>query len=146
MLGVAVLIATVLLVAPHQPVATSVRRSTSASGSCRGVLNTSLSTNGPPLVFDLQARHLAPDPFRATISTVFALSNVVGLTLFVADGKVTADGLVAAAVALPAWSLGQLLRLARAQARARRTLPLDGAGPAVRRRHQHDRVSPSSEA
>ena len=47
-------------------------------GFVSGVLNTSLSTNGPPLVFGLQARHLGAAPFRATISTVFAFSNIVG--------------------------------------------------------------------
>lgn len=79
------------------------------AGFLSGVLNTSLSTNGPPLVFDLQARHLHADEFRATIAMVFALSNVVGLALFLADGKVTRSGLVAALVALPAWGLGQAL-------------------------------------
>jgi uncharacterized membrane protein YfcA len=79
------------------------------AGFLSGVLNTSLSTNGPPLVFDLQARHVSPDEFRATITMVFALSNVVGLALFLADGKVTRNGLVAALIALPAWGLGQLL-------------------------------------
>jgi uncharacterized membrane protein YfcA len=78
-------------------------------GFVSGVLNTSLSTNGPPLVFGLQARHLQPAPFRATISTVFAFSNVVGITLFALNGKITADGLQASAVALPAWALGQAL-------------------------------------
>jgi len=79
------------------------------AGFLSGVLNTSLSTNGPPLVFVLQARHLEPQPFRSTISMVFALSNIAGLTLFVAAGKVHHDGLVAAAVAIPALVCGQLL-------------------------------------
>lgn len=107
-LGVAVLVATVLLVrrinlshvGPGLDITT---------GFLSGLLNTSLSTNGPPLVFNLQARHLAPDEFRATITRVFALSNIVGLSLFLLDGKVTADGLKAALVAVPAWGLGQLM-------------------------------------
>jgi uncharacterized membrane protein YfcA len=76
-------------------------------GFVSGVLNTSLSTNGPPLVFGLQARHLDAPTFRATISTVFAFSNIVGLTLFALDGKITAEGLKAAAIAFPAWIIGQ---------------------------------------
>jgi hypothetical protein len=72
-----------------------------------GVLNTSLSTNGPPLVFDLQARQLPPNEFRATITAVFALGNVVGLSLFILDGKITREGMHAALVALPAWVIGQ---------------------------------------
>ena len=106
LLGVAVLIATGLLarrinlahVGPGFDIGT---------GLVSGVLNTSLSTNGPPLVFNLQARRLEPDPFRATLTTVFALSNIGGITLFALDGKITGDGLRAALIALPAWALGQ---------------------------------------
>jgi len=77
-------------------------------GFVSGVLNTSLSTNGPPLVFDLQARHLEAARFRATISATFALCNLGGLALFIADGKITRNGLLASAIALPAWAAGQL--------------------------------------
>jgi hypothetical protein len=79
------------------------------SGFISGVLATSLSTNGPPLVFVLQARQLSAVRFRATISTVFALSNVGGLALFIASGKVTRDGIVAVLVTVPALLFGQLL-------------------------------------
>lgn len=77
-----------------------------AMGFVSGVANTSIGTNGPPLVFDLQSRRLAPNEFRGTIGLVFALGNLFSLTLFVVAGKVTRDGLVAAAVAFPAWALG----------------------------------------
>jgi uncharacterized protein len=108
LLGLAVLIAAVLLalrvnlhhVGPHLDY---------GSGFVSGILATSLSTNGPPLVFALQARQLTAVQFRATISTVFALCNIFGLSLFIAAGKITRDGLVAAAVTLPAMLLGQLL-------------------------------------
>jgi uncharacterized protein len=79
------------------------------SGFISGVLATSLSTNGPPLVFVLQARQLSAVRFRATISTVFALSNVGGLALFIASGKITRDGIVAVLVTVPALLVGQLL-------------------------------------
>lgn len=108
MLGTAVLIATALL-ARRINLSHVGNGLDYGAGFVSGVLNTSLSTNGPPLVFDLQARHLLADEFRATITMVFAFSNVVGLSLFLADGKVTRNGLVAAAIALPAWGLGQLL-------------------------------------
>jgi uncharacterized membrane protein YfcA len=105
-LGIAVIIATILLIArinlSHVGPGLDL-----GVGFISGVLNTSLSTNGPPLVFGLQARHLDPAAFRATISTVFAFSNIVGLSLFALNGKITADGLKAAAIALPAWALGQ---------------------------------------
>jgi uncharacterized membrane protein YfcA len=66
-----------------------------------------LSTNGPPLVFALQARQLPAVRFRATISMIFALSNILGLSLFIASGKITAEGLKATAVTIPALLLGQ---------------------------------------
>lgn len=77
------------------------------AGFLSGVLNTSLSTNGPPLVFDLQARHLDATRFRATISVVFALCNIGALSLFIGRGKVTEEGMHAALIALPAWMVGQ---------------------------------------
>jgi uncharacterized membrane protein YfcA len=61
------------------------------------------------LVFALQARQLDPATFRATISTVFAICNIGGLSLFIASGNVTRDGLIATAVTIPALILGQLL-------------------------------------
>ena len=107
-LGISVLIATALLVRrldlAHVGPGLDV-----ACGFTSGVLNTSLGTNGPPLVFDLQARSVEAHTFRATISTVFVFGNMLALTLFVIDGKVTGDELRAALVAAPAWVLGQAL-------------------------------------
>lgn len=105
-LGVAVLIATLLLVRRINLTAAGPQLDYSA-GFVSGVLNTSLSTNGPPLVFALQARHLEPATFRATINMVFAFSNIVTIVLFLADGDVTLDGVKATAIALPAWAVGQ---------------------------------------
>ena len=107
-LGIAVLVATALL-ARRLSLAHVGPQLDYGAGFVSGVLNTSLSTNGPPLVFALQTRHFEGDRFRATINLTFALSNIVGLSLFVLDGKVTRDGLVAAAIALPAWAAGQAL-------------------------------------
>ena len=109
-LGVAVLVAVVLLAVRIDLSHVGPRLDMSA-GFVSGVLSTSLSTNGPPLVFTLQARGLAADPFRGTISRVFVWSSVGALIGFVGAGKVTGDGLVGAAVALPAMLAGQLLGL-----------------------------------
>lgn len=107
-LGVAVLVATYLLIRQvnlhHVGPALDY-----GVGFVSGVLNTSLSTNGPPLVFGLQARHLSPAQFRSTINLVFAFSNVAGVTLFALDGKFTWRGVTAAAIAVPAWLIGQAL-------------------------------------
>lgn len=107
-LGVSVLIATLLLARRIDLRHVGVGLDASA-GFLSGVLSTSLSTNGPPLVFDLQARHLDAARFRATISAVFALCNVGALALFIYRGKITGEGLHASAVALPAWLVGQLI-------------------------------------
>jgi uncharacterized protein len=106
LLGVSVLIAVVML-ALRINLHHAGPRLDYAAGFVSGVLNTSLSTNGPPLVFALQARQLSPVTFRATITTVFALSNVLGLSLFIASGRITRDGLVASAITIPAMILGQ---------------------------------------
>ncbi len=108
LLGLAVLVAVVLLAMRVNLLHVGPRLDY-GSGFISGVLATSLSTNGPPLVFVLQARQLSAVTFRATISTVFALSNIGGLALFIASGKITRDGVVAAAVTIPAMLFGQLL-------------------------------------
>ena len=107
MLGAAVLVAVVLLATRMSLTHVGTGLETGA-GFLSGVLNTSLSTNGPPLVFALQARHLPPDAFRGTLNVVFALSNVFSITLFLAAGRVNHDGVLAAAIALPALLAGQL--------------------------------------
>lgn len=108
LLGLAVLVAAVLL-ALRVNLHHVGPRLDYGSGFVSGVLATSLSTNGPPLVFVLQARQLSAVRFRATISTVFALTNVGGLALFAASGKITRDGIVAVLVTVPALLFGQLL-------------------------------------
>jgi len=80
-------------------------------GFLSGVLNTSISTSGPPLVFDLQARKLGPDQFRGTINYIFLLSGSLGLVLFVAGGKVHVHELRAGLIAAPALGLGMWVGL-----------------------------------
>jgi uncharacterized membrane protein YfcA len=75
-------------------------------GFVSGILNTSLSTNGPPLVFGLQARKLAPEAFRATINYVFVLSNVVAIAIFAIGGRLHVHELWAGLIAAPALGLG----------------------------------------
>lgn len=107
-LGVAVLVATAFL-ACHVRLSHVGPLFDYLLGFVSGVLNTSLGTNGPPLVFALQARGLKPDQFRATIATVFMLSNLLAIALFAVDGRVTGSGLLASAIALPPWLAGSTL-------------------------------------
>jgi len=57
-------------------------------GALSGVLNTSLATNGPPLVIYLQGRRLSPEQFRATISMVFSISNAIGLVMLLGGNAI----------------------------------------------------------
>ena len=77
------------------------RRAELALGFTSGVLNTSVSTNGPPLVFLLHARGYAPEAFRGTISRVFLYSNLVSVSLFLWAGKVEGPAALTSLVAVP---------------------------------------------
>lgn len=76
------------------------RSTTMAMGFASGVINTSLATNGPPLVYELRRTGFRGDRFRATISAVFLLSNLVGLPLLALAGLITRFDLVLAATSL----------------------------------------------
>jgi uncharacterized membrane protein YfcA len=76
------------------------------AGTVSGVLNTSLSTNGPPLVMALHARHLAPQEFRGTIAAVFAGSGLLTVLLFAGAGKYSVDIGKALLIALPTLAIG----------------------------------------
>jgi uncharacterized membrane protein YfcA len=80
-----------------------------AAGLLSGALSSSLSTNGPPLVFALQGRGLPIAQFRATISAIFTVSGVITLTSFVAMGDVNSDSLLGVVMSLPILGLGILL-------------------------------------
>ena len=75
-------------------------------GLASGVINTSLATSGPPLVYQLRRSGLRDDRFRATISAVFVLSNVIGLPLLATAGLVTSFDVAAAAATLLPCVLG----------------------------------------
>jgi uncharacterized membrane protein YfcA len=71
-------------------------------GFLSGVLSTSTSTNGPPLVFLMQARNYAPQDFRSTINTVFSFANIGAIAFFVSSGMVTKESVIAALASIPA--------------------------------------------
>jgi len=79
------------------------------AGFLSGALSSSLSTNGPPLVFALQGRGLPIAQFRATISAIFAISGVFTLASFFALRKVNSDSLVGVLISLPILGLGILI-------------------------------------
>lgn len=74
-------------------------------GFVSGVLATSTSTNGPPLVFLMQARNYAPQDFRSTINMVFSFVNIGAIALFLSSGQVTRESVIGAGVAIPSLFL-----------------------------------------
>ena len=82
---------------------------TYAMGLFSGVLNTSLATSGPPLVYELRRTGFRDDGFRATISAVFVLSDLIGLPLLAVAGLITTFDIEIAATSLVPCVLGIVL-------------------------------------
>jgi uncharacterized membrane protein YfcA len=80
-----------------------------ASGVVSGALTTSVGTNGPPLVFVLQARDFPPDRFRATITRVFFVLDIGSIVVFGLAGEIDRGIVEAVAVALPALFVGAVV-------------------------------------
>jgi len=104
-IGVAVLVS-VVVIARGLDLRHVGRGLDAGAGALSGAMTMSSSVNGPPLVFALQARHFGPVPFRSTITTVFAVLDVVGIVVFAATGEISRDVLTAIAVALPGVAAG----------------------------------------
>ncbi|MGA0878519.1 MAG: sulfite exporter TauE/SafE family protein [Ilumatobacteraceae bacterium] len=77
-----------------------------AAGLMSGALASSLSTNGPPLVFALQGRRLPIDAFRSTISLVFVTSGVLAMVAFIVTDEVRSQAITGMFFAIPALALG----------------------------------------
>jgi uncharacterized membrane protein YfcA len=75
-------------------------------GVLSGVLLMATSTNGPPLVFVLQARKIDPARFRATLNMVFLVSGAFGLVMFGFAGEIVRSDVSMAAVSVPAMIIG----------------------------------------
>jgi uncharacterized membrane protein YfcA len=86
------------------------------AGFLSGVLTTSISISGPPLVLWLEAQRLSPAEFRATLSAAFLALNLAGWAVLGVAGDATADlgelavllGLVIAGYALGALAFRRL--------------------------------------
>jgi uncharacterized membrane protein YfcA len=77
-----------------------------AMGVIAGVLSTATSTNGPPLVFLLHARHFEPQDFRAVLNRVFTFLNFFTLVIFTLAGKMTGEALQLALLSIPVMGTG----------------------------------------
>ena len=78
-------------------------------GFISGVLLTSTSTNGPPLVLALRAQGVPTDVFRATLALVFAVTGVAASFAFAVAGSVDVGIAALSAAALPAVAIGARL-------------------------------------
>ncbi|MHB1130087.1 MAG: sulfite exporter TauE/SafE family protein [Ilumatobacteraceae bacterium] len=75
-------------------------------GVLSGILLMATSTNGPPLVFTLHARRINPETFRATLNSIFAVTGMLSVILFVASGKVSSEVVKISALAIPIMLVG----------------------------------------
>jgi uncharacterized membrane protein YfcA len=104
-LGVNVLVATILLWRGAR-LNVHGRWLDGAAGFISGVLNTSTSMNGPPIVLHLQNQGLAPTPFRATIAAFFVSSALFTLALYAVSGRIGGYELQAFSLGLPGLGAG----------------------------------------
>ena len=75
-------------------------------GWLSGLLLMATSTNGPPIVFTLQARRLLPDVQRATLNLIFSVTGVSSIIIFALAGKIHLDELRVALITTPLMLLG----------------------------------------
>lgn len=104
-LGVSVLLATVVLARDFRLTRPG-NGPEWIAGVVSGALASSLSTNGPPLVFVLQARRMPIVTFRATLSLVFTVANIASLVGFFVTDELDADVSARSALGLPCLVIG----------------------------------------
>ncbi len=80
-----------------------------AAGVTSGVLNTSTSMSGPPVVLYLQGRGMPPLQFRATIATFFFVTSTIAVVLLLATGTAKPYVFALLGLSLPAMIAGQRL-------------------------------------
>jgi uncharacterized membrane protein YfcA len=77
-----------------------------ATGLVSGVLRTSTSMSGPPVIIVLQGRGTESAIFRGTITAYFVASGVVGIGLLAAGGRFNEDVMWDIAIGVPAVLAG----------------------------------------
>jgi uncharacterized membrane protein YfcA len=78
-------------------------------GVVSGVLNTSTSMSGPPVVLYLQGQGVSPERFRGTLTAYFFVTSLIAVGLLALGGRFDRDAGLAAALAFPALALGWLI-------------------------------------
>ncbi len=77
-----------------------------AAGTLSGMLRTSTSAAGPPVIIYLQGRGLPPETFRATGSCYVAATSLVAVALFAGTGRFSADAGLTVLAGLPGLIAG----------------------------------------
>jgi uncharacterized membrane protein YfcA len=78
-------------------------------GAFSGLLATSVSTNGPPLVFLLQSKQLDPWRLRATLAYVFTISGCASFIVLMIARKGSIEAFQYAILSFPAMYLGTVV-------------------------------------
>jgi uncharacterized membrane protein YfcA len=79
-----------------------------ATGVVSGILNTSTSMSGPPVVLYFQGRQMPPLEFRATVNLFFLVTALGAVVMLTLGGTVKPYVLAAAALSLPSVFVGRL--------------------------------------
>ena len=101
-----VVLASTLAIARGRPIPWRGRAAELGVGLLSGVLNTSTSTNGPPVVLYLHGIRMEPARFRGTLAAYFTASSAIALVLLAAGGTIGPRTIWLALAGLPALLLG----------------------------------------
>lgn len=105
----AVIVVLVFLMMRNFPLKTENTKVDIVLGALSGLLATSVSTNGPPLVFLLQSKQLDPWRLRATLAYVFTISGCASFIILMIAGKGSIEAFQYAMLSLPAMYLGTVV-------------------------------------
>ena len=108
-LTVMVFVALGLRLRPARPHGPAPAWATPATGAVMGVLTTTISTAGPPLVLLLSGRGHEPARVRDTLAIIFMAQSVLGVAALVVTGAGRWPGWTWVAVLVPLTIAGQLL-------------------------------------
>ena len=86
-----------------------------AAGALSGVLRTSTSAAGPPVMIYLQGRGLPPEAFRATGACYIAATGLAAVGLLAGTGRFSADAGLTVLAGLPGLVVGSLAGAALAR-------------------------------
>lgn len=76
------------------------------AGTVSGVIGSSTSLGGPPVVLYLLGREPDAVAFRSTLLVYFLIASTLRLLVFVAFGQITSDVLLMSSLVLPAMAIG----------------------------------------